>query len=155
MSASDFTPLQFRWYLSVAAVLFLFVVVGVYSSRMAHDTAGYDQQQALLRKQRLDKMQDADRKTLTTADWLDQSKGTVRIPIDEAMPQEVALLKAKPVAAGTAVAGAAPAPAAATPADAAPAATTAPGAVTNATPAAPGTPPASTNTPAVNPPPAK
>ena len=151
MSAIDTPPIKFRWYLSVAAVLFLFVVVGVYSTRMANNTTGYDDQQAALRKARLDKMQEADRKTLTTADWIDQAKGTVRIPIDEAMPEEVAALKAKPVAIGTAIEGAAPAPAApgAAPAPAGtPAASTnAPTAATNAAPAA--------AAPTVNPNPAK
>jgi hypothetical protein len=133
MSAIEPTPIQFRWYLSVAVVLFVFVIVGIYSSRMAHNadhTDGYDQQQAQERLAKLHKMQDTDQKTLTTADWIDQGKGIVRIPIDEAMTEEVAVLKAKPVAIGTAIPGvapaAAPAPAPAAPASATTASTNAP-----------------------------
>jgi len=115
MSAIEPTPIQFRWYLSVAAILFVFVIIGVYSSRMARNTDhtdGYDQQQAVERLAKLHKMQDIDQKTLTTADWIDQGKGIVRIPIDEAMTEEVAVLKARPVAIGTEIPGVAPAPAA-------------------------------------------
>jgi hypothetical protein len=125
MSAIEPTPIQFRWYLSVAAILFVFVIVGIYSSRMARNsdhTDGYDQQQAQERLAKLHKMQDTDQKTLTTADWIDQGKGIVRIPIDEAMTEEVAVLKAKPVAIGTVIPGVAPA----TPAPATPASTNAP-----------------------------
>jgi hypothetical protein len=157
MSAIEPTPLKLHWYVSVAAVLFIFVVVGIYSTRMAYDTNatdGYDQQQAAIRVAKLQKMQATDRKTLTTADWLDQTKGTIRIPIDEAMTQEVTVLQAKPVAMGSALTVVAPAaPAAATSTNAPPVAPTAPG--TGAAPAATATPPASTNAPAANPNPAK
>jgi hypothetical protein len=129
MSALEPTPIKFRWYFSVAAALFIFVVVGVYSSQMATDTDhtdSYDQQQAVIREAKLQKLQATDHQTLTTADWVDQTKGTVRIPIDEAMPEEVAALKTKPVAAGAAIpslAPAAPAPASAPAATNAPATT--------------------------------
>ncbi len=125
MSALEPTPIKFRWYIGVAAALFIFVVVGIYSSSMANDTDttdGYDQQQAAIREAKLAKLQEADHKTLTTADWIDQDKGTVRIPIDEAMSEEVAALKAKPVAVGTAIPGAVPAAAAPAPAPTPPAA---------------------------------
>lgn len=130
MSATDTTPIKFRWYFSVAITLFIFVVVGVYSSQMANNnTSGYDEQQAQIRKAKLDKMQDTDRKTLTTADWIDKDKGIVRIPIDEAMTEEVGVLKAKAPAMGSALPVAAPV------APAAPAASTP--AATNAAPATP------------------
>ncbi len=99
-------PAKFSWYLTVAAVLFIFVLVGVYSARMAHDTTGYDEDRVQVRLGILHKMQDADRKTLTTADWLDKDKGIVRIPINEAMLEEVPVLSAKPLAMGTAIPGA-------------------------------------------------
>jgi len=139
MSAIDPTPIKFRWYFSVAAALFIFVIVGVYSSRMASDTDAtdsYDQQQAAIREAKLAKLQQTDHQTLTTADWIDQTKGTVRIPIDEAMPETVAALKTKTVAIGTAIPAAAPA----APAPA---------------PAATGTPAASTPAPTTTPQPTK
>jgi hypothetical protein len=107
MSAAIDTPTtKTSWYFTVAAVLFIFVLVGVYSARMAHDTTGYDDQQAQIRLATLHKMQDTDRKTLTTADWIDKDKGVVRIPIDEAVAQEIPVLAAKPLAMGTAIPGA-------------------------------------------------
>jgi hypothetical protein len=139
------TPLKLRWYFSVAAVLFIFVVIGFYSVRMAKDTDftdGYDQQQAAIRLGKLQKMQAADQTTLTTADWIDQDKGTVRIPIAEAMPEEVAVLKAKPVAVGSALPVVAPAAAAPSTnaAPAAPAMTNPAPAATNAAPTTPAAP---------------
>jgi hypothetical protein len=70
-------------------------------------------------------LREQDSKTLGTADWIDKDKGVVRIPIDEAMAQEVPVLAAKPVTMGVAIPGAM-APAAApmaAPAPAAPAST--------------------------------
>jgi hypothetical protein len=116
MNAAATSPtIQPRWYFSVAAALFVFVIVGVYSIRMANDTTGYDEEQAQERSAKLATMQALDRKTLSTADWIDKDKGIVRIPIDEAITQEIPLLQAKPVTMGAAIPGAvaAPAPAAA------------------------------------------
>jgi hypothetical protein len=108
MSTATVTPAPAKvsWYFTVAAVLFLFVLVGLYSARIAHETTGYDDEQAQIRLATLHKMQDTDRKTLTTADWIDQDKGIVRIPIFEAMTEEVPVLAAKPLAMGTAIPGA-------------------------------------------------
>ena len=106
MTAATSPPLQPRWYFSVAAALFVFVVVGIYSIRMANDTTGYDQEQAQERYAKLAALQEQDRKTLGTADWIDKDKGLVRIPIDEAMAQELPVLAAKPVTMGAAIPGA-------------------------------------------------
>jgi hypothetical protein len=119
MSATNSSKIELRWYVSVAAILFIFVVVAVYSMRMAENTTGYDQEQAQERYARLAALQEQDRKTTTTADWIDQAKGLVRIPVEEAMQQEVPVLAAKPVTMGAVIPGAvAPAglPAPATPA---------------------------------------
>ncbi len=107
MTATDSTPaFQLRWYLSVAVALFAFVIVGVYSMRMARDTSGYDEDQARQRAEKLTAMQAQDAKTLGTPDWVDKDKGIVRIPIDEAMAQEIPVLAAKPLAMGAAIPGA-------------------------------------------------
>jgi len=101
-----------RWFFGLFAALAVFALVGLYSSQMAHHATDYDDDQAQERYAKLAKLQAADQKTLTTADWIDKDKGVVRIPIDEAMTQEVDLLKAKPVQMGLAIPGAAaPAPA--------------------------------------------
>jgi hypothetical protein len=102
------SPLKFRWFFALAGVFLIFVVIAAYSSRIAHNTTGYDYQRALDRKATLDKLRADDEKTLTTADWVDQAKGTVRIPIDEAMPETVNMLKAKPAQMGAPIPGATP-----------------------------------------------
>jgi phage-related minor tail protein len=107
---SDLTPppIKLRWIVGVLAGFMIFVVIAAYSSRMARDAGDYDQQRRTERLALLAKQRAADEQTLTTADWVDQGKGVVRIPIDEAMPQAVAALKAKPVQMGAAIPGAAP-----------------------------------------------
>jgi hypothetical protein len=153
MSATTTQPTHpIRWYISVAVVLFIFVLVAFQSSRVAQDTTGYDEDQAKIRAEKLAKLQASDQKTLTTADWVDKDKGIVRIPIDEAMTEEVALLQAKPVAAGSEIPGAvAPAAPGAAPAPA-PAATASGRASDNAAHPASGTPPDSTPAAPTNPP---
>jgi hypothetical protein len=150
---SDATPspsTPARWFLGIFAALAVFAVVGIYSSRMAENTASYDDDQAKERYAKLAKLQADDTKTLTTAGWVDQDKGVVRIPIDEAMTEEVGALQAKPVQMGIAIPGATapqantiPAPAAGPAPAAAKNGTAAAG--TNAAPAAT-TPPASPTT---------
>jgi hypothetical protein len=130
--AATSSPIKFRWILGLIAVLLVFVVIAVYSSRVADNTATYDDGQAAERYAKLAKQQADDAKTLTTADWVDQGKGIVRLPIDEAIPQEITALKAKPEQMGAAIPGAAPA----APATNAPS-TNAAAPSTNAPPAAP------------------
>ena len=96
------------WIFGILAALFVFVIIAAYSSRMASDGTTYDQQRVAARLDILKKQRETDEKTLTTADWVDQAKGTVRIPIDEAIPETVTALKAKPVQMGAAIPGAAP-----------------------------------------------
>jgi hypothetical protein len=107
MSDASTSSTPARWFFGIFAAFAVFAVVGVYSSRMAYNTTGYDDDQATERYAKLAKLQAADTKTLTTAGWVDQDKGVVRIPIDEAMTEEVDTLKAKPVQAGIAIPGAA------------------------------------------------
>ncbi len=123
------------------AVFFIFVAIATYSSRMAKDAPDYDSKRRAERLDILQKQREADEKALTTADWIDQTKGTVRIPIEEAIPEAITELKAKPVAMGAAIPGAAPAQPNTMPAAAnqgAPAGSPQP----PATKAAPSTPPA-------------
>jgi len=91
------SSIKISWFLGVFGAFLIFVVIAAYSSRMANDTPAYDQGRAAERLAILAKQRDADEKTLTTADWVDQTKGTVRVPIDEAMPETITTLKAKPV----------------------------------------------------------
>jgi len=118
--------IKVSWVFGILAVFLLFLLIATYSSRMARNATDYD---ALRDQERLDilhKQQASDREILTTAAWVDQTKGTVRIPIDEALPQAIAALKAKPVKMGAAIPGSAPAAAPAATTNAAPAAAPAP-----------------------------
>ena len=118
---TDATPLpaiKVSWIFGILGAFLIFVVIATYSSRMAKDGGTYDQQRATERLAILQKQREADDKALTTADWVDQTKGTVRIPIDEAIPEEIVTLKAKPVQMGAEISGTTPAKPSAVPATA-------------------------------------
>jgi len=137
--ASDITyhRLKYSALLWVALGFCIFAVVAAYSSRMTNDFPGYDDGRGKDRKAIADKAAKAEDALLypvdkdghPTAVWVDQDKGLIQIPIDEAMTHEVADLKNVTVGEGAVIPGSAPAPAPA---------------ATNAAPAKP-TPPASTN----------
>ena len=129
MSGPALPPLQPRWFLWTPLGLLLFVVIGLYSVKMTEHYNSYQDKRAAARYATLDKLRADEQATLTTADWVDQGKKIVRIPIDEAMAEEIDLLKAKPAAQGCVIPVVNAAPAA--PAAAAPAASS-----TNAPPAA-------------------
>jgi len=133
--SSEFAPstssIDVRWFFGLALMLLIFAAIAFYSKQVTVHTTGYDAEQAQIRYARLAKLREADQLTLTTADWVDQDKQIVRIPIDEAIPETIAELQAKPVTMCPSTAPAAPA---AAPAPAA----------TNAAPAAPA-PPAKTD----------
>jgi hypothetical protein len=138
---SDATPspaIKIDWIFGLIAAFLIFVVIATYSSRMAKNTLDYDAGRRAERLAILKKQQDGDRQTLTTADWIDQTKGIVRIPIDEAIPEAITALKSKPVQMGAVIPGTTPAPAAAK--NNAPAGTPKATPSTNAAPATPPVP---------------
>ena len=137
--------IKFTWIIGILAAFAIFALIGAYSSRMTWDTSNYYQQRALERKATLDKLRNAANQTLTTADWVDQNKKIVRIPIDEAMAKEIDTLKSKSAQVGAEIPGSTPAPVAA---PAAPAGT-------NAAPVAAPAPPATNAAPVAPAPPAK
>ena len=100
--------IKVSWILGILAAFLIFTVIATYSSRMAKDGVNYDDQRRAERMEILKKQHEADTQTLTTADWVDATKGTVRIPIDEAIPEEIVTLKAKPVQMGGEIPGAHP-----------------------------------------------
>ncbi len=124
------THIKISWLFGTAAAFLIFVIIGVYSGRMTRDYTDYDQDRAAQRyatlaKLRLDEsilINPVDKSGNPTAEWIDQAKGTVRIPIEEAMMEEVDALKTKPVVIGMVIPGTIPAPAPAPAAPAAPAA---------------------------------
>jgi hypothetical protein len=130
--------LKIGWLLGVLLAFGLFAVVAWYSARMTNDYPDYDQDRAAQRKVTLETVRKAEDKLLhpvddqgkPTAVWVDQDKGLIQIPIDEAMTHELTDLKNLPAASGCEIPGAAPASAPPPPAPAA----------TNAAPAAPAKP---------------
>ena len=125
--------IKITWLLGMVAAFAIFALIGGYSARMTETYTDYDQDRAAQRYATLAQVRADENKLLypldenkkPTAEWIDQDKGVIRIPIDEAMAQEVDTLKAQTVAAGCEIPGAVPAPAPAPPAS------------TNAAPVAP------------------
>jgi len=146
MSSETASPssIKFTWLIGILAALAIFAVIAGYSGHMTRAYPSYDQQRAndryaTLAKLRADEnaiINPVDDKGHPTAEWVDQAKGVVRIPIDEAMAKELDTLKSQPVKIGSAI-PVVPPPAA--PA-AAPAKPDASAASTNAAPAAPAQP---------------
>jgi len=121
---------KISWLIGIAAAFAIFALIAAYSSRMTNDYPSYDRGRAQVRYETLAKVQSAENALIEpvddqgkpTAAWVDQTKGTVRISIEEAMAKEIDTLKSQPAAQGSEIPGAAPAaPAPATPAPAAPA----------------------------------
>ena len=147
-------PIKITWLVGTLAAFALFVAIAGYSSRMTWDYPDFDQQRADARKATLAKSQQdenalldpVDAQGLPTAEWVDQAKGVIRIPIEEAMVKEIDTLQTQPAAMGAAIS--APAPAKTAPAAGAPAPTAgAPAATsTNAAPATAGAGPAPATT---------
>jgi len=106
------------WLIGTLAAFALFAAIAGYSARMTQDYPDYDQQRADERKATLAKVQHDENALLSTAEWVDQAKGAIRIPIEEAMAREIDTLKGKPAAMGAAI----PPPVPPAPAKAAPAA---------------------------------
>jgi hypothetical protein len=112
MSDSAPNPIKLRWFLWTPLGLALFVVIGFYSVQKSGNYNSYDDQRAAARYEVLKKLRADEQAILTTADWVDQGKKIVRIPIEEAMAEEIDTLKAKPAAMGCLIPAANAAPAA-------------------------------------------
>jgi hypothetical protein len=123
------------------------VVIAWYSGHMTRAYPSYDQQRTADRYITLKKLQTEENNTINApADWIDQGKKTVHIPIDEAMAKEVDTLKTQPAQMGSALP--------VMPPPAAPAKPDAAAASTNAAPTTAGAPAksnASTNAPSAAP----
>jgi len=142
MSAETTQPqVKITWLLGTLVAFALFAVIAIYSSRMTWDYPDYDKQRAADRLDTLAKLRADESKTLNgPADWVDQTKGTVHIPIEEAMAIELDTLKSEAPMIGCEITVAAPAPATT---NAAPANAKAPASgATNAAPATATPPPA-------------
>jgi len=135
--------IKITWLIGTLVAFGLFVVIGGYSRVMNRNYSDYDQDRAAQRYQTLAKVRHdenalinpVDAQGHSTAEWVDQSKGIIRISIDEAMAKEIDDLKAQTVGAGSEIPGAVPAPPP-VPAPAPATTTPAPAAKTPATPPA-------------------
>ena len=126
--------IKITWLIGIFAAFALFAVIGAYSARMTQTFSDYDQQRAQARYATLAQVrhdeqiliEPVDKQGYPTAEWIDQDKGTVRIPIVEAMAKEIDTLKAKTPQAGNVIPGIVPPAPAPAMTNAAPAAATAP-----------------------------
>lgn len=137
------SQVKISWIFWTLLAFTIFAVIAAYSSRMTNDFTDYDQKRAADRYVTLAKLREADHEALTTVAWVDQGKGIVRIPIEEAMTKEIVSLQAKPVVMREPIAiPAAPATANNTPAstNAVPVGKTNAAPATNAAPSAPPVP---------------
>ncbi len=111
--------LKIGWLFGVALAFALFAVIGAYSARMTDTYPGFDHDRAVARFETLAKVRQAEDKLLNpvdaqgkpTAAWVDQDKGLIQIPIDEAMTHELDDLKNRAPGQGAEIPGAAAAPA--------------------------------------------
>jgi hypothetical protein len=94
------SPIKFTWLVGILAAFSIFALIAYYSSVMTSNYPDYNQQRAADRVATLAKVR-ADEQALleAPAGWVDQSKGVIHIPIEEAMVKEIDLLKNKPMAA--------------------------------------------------------
>jgi hypothetical protein len=103
MPAAAPNPIKPSWYVWTVLGLALFVIIGFYSVQMTNNYDSFESKRAAARYETLNKLRADEQAILTTAAWVDQSKQVVRIPIDEAMAEEIDILKAKPVAMGSVI----------------------------------------------------
>jgi len=101
--------IKITWLIGMLAAFALFVVIGAYSSRMTWTYTDYDQDRAAQRYATLAKVRHDEQALISTTAWIDQTKGTIRIPIEEAMAKEIDTLKAQSPQAGAEIAAPAPA----------------------------------------------
>src|SRR6516225_1020679 len=100
-------------------IVFLFVLFGLIVLAVigpSPRSSDYEETRAKRRMEKLNALQEENKKDLTTYAWIDKNKGVARIPIDRAMKLTVAdLAQRKPAPAGPIATPAAPAAPAATP----------------------------------------
>jgi len=138
MSDETSSPPQIKiaWLIGTLAAFALFALIGAYSSSKTWHYTGFEEQRAADRVTTLAKLQQdehalinpVDDKGNPTAQWIDQDKGIIRIPIDQAMAKEIDALKSASPQAGCEIAGvpaATPAPTNAAPSAVVPPATNA------------------------------
>jgi hypothetical protein len=99
--------IKLTWLIGTVAAFAIFALIGGYSARMTQTYTDYDQDRAVARYANLAQVRADENKLIypldenkkPTAEWIDQDKGVVRIPIDEAMIREIDTLKAQEPAA--------------------------------------------------------
>ncbi|HEV3270571.1 MAG TPA: hypothetical protein VGZ93_00145 [Candidatus Methylacidiphilales bacterium] len=102
--------IKITWLIGTGAAFALFAVIGAYSARMTREYPDYDQEQAAKRYVTLAQVRHDEQALISGVAWVDQSKGIVRIPIEEAMARELDTLKSQPAVMGAAIPVIAPPP---------------------------------------------
>jgi hypothetical protein len=147
----------FSTWLGVVLLFAFFALLALVVLKAAPRGTNFEKKRAEARRKKLEDAQKENLTALTSYAWADKAKGTVRIPINDAMQiMLVELPSKKPTAAGPIAAASPAAPATSPGASASPAATTAPPAADGAkpTPGAGGHEPEHQPAAAINPPPA-
>jgi hypothetical protein len=106
MSTETEIPARIKtsWLIGVVAAFSIFAVIAWYSGHMTRAYPSYDVKRTADRYLTLAKVQEDENKTLNgPADWIDQNKKIIHIPIDEAMAKEIDTLKTQPAQIGSAL----------------------------------------------------
>lgn len=140
MSAHHST-FKYSWLAWTALGFFVFALVAYIAAQNVIGYEDYDAKQAEQRYANLAKLQADDQKTLTSFSWIDKDKKIVSIPLEEALPEEITTLQAKPLQQAGVIPGSVPTPPVAPAPTATPSAAPAPApaATTNTAPVTPKT----------------
>ncbi len=106
MSTETEIPARIKtsWLIGVGAAFSLFAVIAWYSGQMTRVYPSYDSKRTADRYETLAKLQEEENKTLNgPADWINQDKKIIHVPIEEAMAKEIETLKAQPAQIGSAL----------------------------------------------------
>ncbi len=109
MSAHHST-FKYAWLAWTALGFFVFALVAYIAAQNVIGYQDYDAKRAEQRYANLAKLQADDQKTLTSFSWIDKDKKIVSIPLEEALPEEITTLQAKPLQQAGVIPGSVPTP---------------------------------------------
>ncbi len=95
------TRAPFSTWVGVVVLFAIFGVIVLAIIGPSPRSDDYEQKRAKAREEKLKTLRDENAKALTTYGWIDKAKGTVRVPIEQAMQLTIAdLAQKQPAAAG-------------------------------------------------------
>ena len=96
-----YSPMPFSTWLGIVFLFVLFGLIVLAVIGPSPRSSDYEETRAKKRMEKLNALQEENKKDLTTYAWIDKNKGVARIPIDRAMELTVAdLAQKKPAPAG-------------------------------------------------------